>query len=43
MFEEGAVLILLDVPTRTEFGIDLNSWNTGIDLNSWNTGIDLNS
>ncbi|XP_023348210.1 protein AAR2 homolog isoform X2 [Eurytemora carolleeae] len=29
MFEEGAVLILLDVPTRTEFGIDLNSWNTG--------------
>lgn len=26
---EGAALIFLDVPPRTEFGIDLYSWNTG--------------
>ncbi len=29
LFEEGAVLFLLDVPVGTEFGIDMNSWNTG--------------
>ncbi|XP_071479373.1 protein AAR2 homolog [Diadema antillarum] len=29
LFEEGAALVLLDVPQGTEFGIDYNSWNTG--------------
>lgn len=29
LFEEGAVLILKDVPPATEFGIDTHSWNTG--------------
>ena len=29
LFEEGAVIFFLDVPVGTEFGIDLNSWNTG--------------
>ncbi|XP_071443693.1 protein AAR2 homolog [Hetaerina americana] len=29
MLVEGAVLIILDVPLGTEFGIDLKSWNTG--------------
>ena len=27
LFAEGAVLVLLDVPEGTEFGIDYNSWN----------------
>jgi len=26
---EGATLVLLDMPLGTEFGIDMNSWNTG--------------
>lgn len=26
---EGGILLFLDVPPRTEFGIDLYSWNTG--------------
>eukprot|EP00088_Acartia_fossae_P003655 TRINITY_DN11560_c0_g1_i9.p1 TRINITY_DN11560_c0_g1~~TRINITY_DN11560_c0_g1_i9.p1 ORF type:complete len:371 (-),score=66.65 TRINITY_DN11560_c0_g1_i9:199-1311(-) len=29
LFDEGAVLILKDVPPATEFGIDTHSWNTG--------------
>ena len=29
LFEEGAFLMFLDVPPRTEFGIDYNSWNVG--------------
>ena len=29
LFSEGAFLIFLDVPQRTEFGIDYNSWNVG--------------
>eukprot|EP00041_Stephanoeca_diplocostata_P029420 m.867919 g.867919 ORF g.867919 m.867919 type:complete len:355 (-) comp23556_c1_seq4:2768-3832(-) len=29
LFTEGAILVLLDVPTGTEFGIDYNSWNVG--------------
>ncbi|XP_040578894.1 protein AAR2 homolog [Lepeophtheirus salmonis] len=29
LFEGGSFLILLDVPPKTEFGIDLNSWRTG--------------
>jgi len=29
LFNEGAVLILKDVPPATEFGIDTHSWNTG--------------
>lgn len=29
LFEQGAVLIFLDVPIGTEFGIDFCSWNTG--------------
>ncbi|XP_054760204.2 protein AAR2 homolog [Lytechinus pictus] len=29
LFEEGAALVLLNVPPGTEFGIDYNSWNTG--------------
>ena len=29
LFAEGAVLVLLDVPERTEFGIDYNCWSVG--------------
>ena len=29
LFEEGAVLVLLDVPERTEVGIDYNCWTVG--------------
>jgi len=29
LFEIGATLFLLDVPPRTEIGIDVHSWNTG--------------
>ncbi|XP_055332955.1 protein AAR2 homolog [Paramacrobiotus metropolitanus] len=29
LFEEGAFLIFLDVPEKTEFGIDVSSWNVG--------------
>ncbi|KAK6173072.1 hypothetical protein SNE40_016601 [Patella caerulea] len=29
LFNEGAVLVFLDVPVGTEFGIDYNSWNVG--------------
>ncbi|XP_041373332.1 protein AAR2 homolog [Gigantopelta aegis] len=29
LFREGAMLIFLDVPEGTEFGIDYNSWNVG--------------
>lgn len=29
LFEEGAALVLLDVPERTEFGIDYNCWTVG--------------
>jgi A1 cistron-splicing factor AAR2 len=29
LFVEGATLVLLDVPLKTEFGIDYNSWNVG--------------
>ncbi len=29
LFAEGAVLVLLDVPEGTEFGIDYNSWHVG--------------
>ena len=33
LFENGAFLILLNVPANTEIGIDLHSWRTGmIDL-----------
>ncbi|XP_064651930.1 protein AAR2 homolog [Lineus longissimus] len=29
LFHEGAILVFLDVPLGTEFGIDWNSWNVG--------------
>lgn len=29
LYEEGAILIILNVPEGTEFGIDMKSWNTG--------------
>lgn len=29
LFAEGAALVLLDVPEKTEFGIDYNSWTVG--------------
>ena len=29
LFAEGGVLVLLDVPERTEFGIDFNCWSVG--------------
>lgn len=29
LFEEGAFLVLLDVPEKVEFGIDYNCWNVG--------------
>lgn len=29
LFHEGAILVCLDVPPGTEFGIDYNSWNVG--------------
>jgi len=29
LYEEGAFFILKDLPEGTEFGIDMNSWNTG--------------
>ena len=29
LFFEGAVLVLLDVPEGTEFGIDYTSWHVG--------------
>lgn len=29
LFDHGAVLVFLDVPVGTEFGIDFCSWNTG--------------
>ncbi len=29
LFTEGAALVLLDVPEKTEFGIDYNSWTVG--------------
>lgn len=29
LFAEGAALVLLDVPERTEVGIDYNCWNVG--------------
>ena len=32
LFSKGATLILLDVPFKTEFGIDYNSWNVGRDF-----------
>nr|CAG4640692.1 EOG090X02H9 [Eulimnadia texana] len=29
LFEEGAFLVFTNVPVGTEFGIDMNTWNTG--------------
>ena len=29
LYEEGAFLVLLDVPQNTEIGIDYNSWRSG--------------
>jgi A1 cistron-splicing factor AAR2 len=29
LFEAGAILVFLDVPQGTEFGIDYNSWEVG--------------
>ena len=29
LFGEGGVLVILDMPVGTEFGIDYNSWNIG--------------
>ena len=29
LFDEGAFLVLLDVPEKVEFGIDYNCWNVG--------------
>ena len=29
LFAEGAALVLLDVPERTEVGIDYNCWSVG--------------
>jgi A1 cistron-splicing factor AAR2 len=30
LFQQGAVVVVLDMPVGTEFGIDYNSWNVGI-------------
>ena len=32
LFENGAFLILLNVPAGTEIGIDLHSWRTGTEF-----------
>ena len=32
LFENGAFLILLNVPANTEIGIDLHSWRTGNEM-----------
>uniref|UniRef100_T1IJM4 Protein AAR2 homolog n=1 Tax=Strigamia maritima TaxID=126957 RepID=T1IJM4_STRMM len=32
LFREGATLIFLDVPPKTEFGIDHNTWNVGTEF-----------
>lgn len=32
LFEEGGILVFLDVPPGTEFGIDYNSWNVGTEF-----------
>jgi A1 cistron-splicing factor AAR2 len=29
LFEEGAFFFFLDVPEKTEFGVDCSSWNVG--------------
>lgn len=29
LFEDGAIIFILDVPLGTELGIDMNTWNTG--------------
>ena len=29
LFDAGAILVFLNVPTGTEFGIDYNSWEVG--------------
>ena len=29
LFEEGAILVFLDMPEGSEFGMDFNSWNVG--------------
>lgn len=29
LFHEGAILLVLNVPSSTEFGIDMKSWTTG--------------
>ncbi len=29
LLEDGATLVLLDFPVGSEFGIDLNAWDTG--------------
>ena len=29
LFSEGAMLVFLDVPPGTEFGVDYNSWAVG--------------
>ena len=29
LYEDGGFLIIKDLPEKTEFGIDMNSWNTG--------------
>ena len=29
LYEDGGFLIINDLPVGTEFGIDMNSWNTG--------------
>ena len=30
LYKDGGFFILKDLPERTEFGIDMNSWNTGL-------------
>ena len=29
LFETGSILVVLDMPVGSEFGIDCNSWETG--------------
>lgn len=29
LFDEGAFIVMLDVPENTEVGIDYNSWRSG--------------
>ena len=30
LYKDGGFLVIKDLPEGTEFGIDMNSWNTGL-------------